>query len=385
MQVFKTFLRVLKKNTFVALIYLFAFVLVFISFGNENSSSNSYNDIELRIMLIDEDNSAASDALKSYIERSNEIAAPETDKDAILSLLYYQDIDYVLTIKEGYEEKLASGITDGLFENYQVNGNYSGALFESTLDEYVKNVCACTKAGMALLDALEAASDALSEEITVTMVNFDEENDTGLSIKLVGYFQFLPYILVSIFMSTACPVLMTMNRRDLRRRTDSSCLPQSRYSMQILLGCTLLFIVTWAIIILISLIMCAEMNQMVLLAIFNSFVFMLTAAGIAILASALLKERNAITFATNIIGLGMSFLCGVFVPMDLLNDGVLAISRFLPAYWYVYANNMIAGACGEVFEMESYLTCIGIQFGFALVLFLGYFIVERMHYKDGKM
>ena len=44
---------------------------------------------------------------------------------------------------------------------------------------------------------------------------------------------------------------------------------------------------------------------------------------------------------SNIISLGMSFLCGVFVPMELLGDGVRKINRFLPVYWYESINTTL--------------------------------------------
>jgi len=39
----------------------------------------------------------------------------------------------------------------------------------------------------------------------------------------------------------------------------------------------------------------------------------------------------------------MSFISGVFVPQELLGSHVLKIASFTPVYWYVRANNTIAG------------------------------------------
>ena len=100
------------------------------------------------------------------------------------------------------------------------------------------------------------------------------------------------------------------------------------------------------------------------------------------LCSVLIEEKRAINIATNIIGLGMSFLCGVFVPQELLSEKVLDVSRFLPAYWYVRTNDMLAGISGEIFSTSSYLTYIGIQLLFAAFLFISYILISRIRYKE---
>ena len=73
--------------------------------------------------------------------------------------------------------------------------------------------------------------------------------------------------------------------------------------------------------------------------------------------------------ASNVLGLGMSFLCGVFVTQSLLGEEILNIGKLLPAYWYVRANNMIYGADGAVFDHGEIMACIGIQALFASAVF----------------
>ncbi|MBQ8687286.1 MAG: ABC transporter permease [Ruminococcus sp.] len=386
MQVFKTFMKVLKKNLFGALMYLGVFAVIFVFHVNANSSSTAYTDVTLNINIIDEDASAASGALAEYIGQMHEIVSLKNDKEMLLDALFYQKVNYVLMIQDGYEEKLSQGITDDLFRNYQVPGSYANPLFEQTLNEYVKTVCAYMTGGADLETALEKTSETLSVEIPVTKETFAEDGASTFSESYAFFFQFLPYILISVFMNSACPVLMTMNRSDLKKRTDSSCMPQSWYSIQTALGCFLIFLTVWLIMVILSfLIGGGSFDKMSLLAILNSFVFALVSAGITMLCSVLIKDKNIIAFVTNLIGLGMSFLCGVFVSQDLLGEGVLAAARFLPAYWYVKANNILAGLSGEFFEVSSYLLCLGIQLGFAAVFFLSYFIVGRNRYKEGKM
>ena len=71
----------------------------------------------------------------------------------------------------------------------------------------------------------------------------------------------------------------------------------------------------------------------------------------------------------NVLSLGMSFLCGVFVPVSLLSEGVRSVSRFLPVYWYEQVVKIIAD--NAVFSTEQFQKiwqCIGIQLLFAAAI-----------------
>ena len=60
---------------------------------------------------------------------------------------------------------------------------------------------------------------------------------------------------------------------------------------------------------------------------------------------------------------------GIFVPQWLLGERVLKVSEFLPAYWYVKANNMLFGINGEIYSDKGFLTYLGIEMLFAVMLF----------------
>ena len=50
----------------------------------------------------------------------------------------------------------------------------------------------------------------------------------------------------------------------------------------------------------------------------------------------------------NGIGLGSSFLCGVFVPREYLGKGVTAMGRIFPAHWYVNVEEAVSRLSNSV-------------------------------------
>ena len=102
-----------------------------------------------------------------------------------------------------------------------------------------------------------------------------------------------------------------------------------------------------------------------LLGMLNSFVFLLFTTALALFISLFSPGSNVLNMIANIVGLSMAFFCGVFISQEMLPDSVLSAGRFLPAYWYIKANNMLGGFSNEVFDMNVYLQCLGIELLFA--------------------
>ena len=71
--------------------------------------------------------------------------------------------------------------------------------------------------------------------------------------------------------------------------------------------------------------------------------------------------------ASTIVGLGSSFLTGVFVDRFLLAPSVLAVGKLLPTYWYVDVE--LALTDGITGNKNTILAGYGIQILFAVLLF----------------
>ena len=108
-------------------------------------------------------------------------------------------------------------------------------------------------------------------------------------------------------------------------------------------------------------------------------IFSLVSMSIAFLVGSLIKSNTAISGITNVVSLGMSFLCGVFVPQQLLGESVINLSKTLPAYWYINANDQIVKLTD--FSLESIQPILNnwvITLAFAVVLFIVAYIVRRI-------
>lgn len=395
MPVFKTYMKIVKKNLFMAIMYTAIFIFLTFAFsGNSKLSFEGarlgkdnevvFENSRLVISVIDKDNSEASAEFRNFISTRHDIVDIGEDKDDILDALYYTRVDYVLTIEDGYEERLSAGETEGLFSNYQIPGSYDGVFVDNTINQYVSILSAYLAGGNEMTAALDKAAEIMAEETEVKVEMFSDEleEDSEYPARTQFYFNFLPYGLIASLISILSTVLIKINSREVAFRANCSSTTAISQIMQILLGSVVLVLAAWIVFMLAGVLINGGMfTGKCWLAVLNSFVFILVAAGIAILISILKKDSRSVAMIANIVSLGMSFLCGVFVEQALLDEKVLAISRFLPAYWYIKANDMLIFTTEETFSSSEFMACIGIEALYAAALFAVIIIVSKSSHK----
>lgn len=381
MQVFKVFFQILKKKYKSALIYTVIFLVISYGLSNSNTRNTEFKESKLNIAVMDEDESFQSGALKDLIGRKHTVKSIDYDKDTLTELLYWEEYDYILVINNGFSEALAAGKTEGLFKEYRVHDSFSSVYMNSILGEYVKTVQAYAAAGLSWEEAAARTAETLSRDTEVTYWSDVAEGSEEYSLWFSHYFQYMPYILISVLLSALGPVLSALNKKEIRYRTECSSLSARSATPQIFAASAVFVIALWLIYMIAGAVMKGGIYEgRAWLAVLNSFVFTLVAAGIAIFVSSFSLEDNVGSMITQVIGLGMSFICGVFVPLSILGDSVKAAARFLPAYWYIRANDMLNGR--DPFSAGQFAVCLTIQLGFAAALFLMTLVIKRSRRRE---
>lgn len=374
MQVFKLFFKIAKTKWIATLIFLGIFLLI-LTFTDVGQGATEFSSSKMALTVYDHDNTSASRQLCDYLKKNNEIVDIEDDKDKLIDALYITSTNYVIDINEGFEEKLAKGETDELFTTRYLHDSYTNKLADSTLNTYVGTVKAYLAGGMSLDNALTAAEEALSVKTEVKMETFSDNKNAS---KSASFFNYLPYALLSIIVSVLCPVIIAMNKKEVGFRTKCSSIKLSSISKQTIAASGILVVFLWVFLMVLGVFKNGGMySGNMWYAVLNSISFTLVSVAIALLFAELGIDDNVQAFATQAVGLGMAFLCGMFVPMEMLSSGVLAVGKFLPAYWYVKANDMICGLSSDPFKSSTVLMCIGIQVLFAAAIFAVSLIIKK--------
>lgn len=383
MQVFKAFFRVLRKNLTTAVIFMTVFLVIAVAMSKNTKDTPLKLENEQIVSVFDEDDSPESRRFAELLDERFKVKEIANDRDVITDMLYYEDIEYALVINKGFGEKLANGETSELFSSYDMHRSYSAVVVEQFLEDYAGTVKAYTASGIPVEKAMDSARTDLLTETEVKFEVFTEE-DPDFPTSFAAYFRYMPYILISAILSALCPVLMIMNRKEIRFRTNCSSFPQNSYNIQLFAGGAVFVIAVWAVFMIAGIFMYGGIFQgKAWLAVLNSLVFALISTALAVLIASLITTQNVLTLLVQAFGLGMSFLCGIFVPQSMLGGGVLAVGRFLPAYWYVRLNDMLCG--NTIYSNEKALLCLGIETAFLAALLLVTILVRRLRYSGSQI
>ena len=187
----------------------------------------------------------------------------------------------------------------------------------------------------------------------------------------------MSWIIVIMCVITIGRVLVIFQKKDLRSRIACSAYSFARISKETLMGvmCSGFAIIFIFFILAVFAFKTEILSMQWLLYMTNAISYMFVALAITYLVSQLIKNDSTMNMIGNTVSLGMSFLCGVFVPMEFLSDTVIKIAHFLPTYWYQLA--LIHIQKHGIENIGKPFSYMGIQILFALALVTVGIIISR--------
>lgn len=388
MQVFKAFIISARKFFPVNLMYFVIFCVIAFaaSSSSTDSEQSSFRTISLEIGFMDQDGTSASRALCDYLKTLHTLTPLAYDEEALLDGLFYRTIDYILILPDGFEARLLSGTDENLYETVQIPGVYSSAFIDEQIDSFLKAAKLCLAGGLSPKDAFSRTSSALAESANqVQIMEFDDDSQTDSAMTAIFYFyQYLAYVIISIILTGLTPILSIFQEENLAKRTSCSSMSLFQRNLQLAFGSIFYCLAAWLLFIITSGIFYGEaiFSEKGLLCIANSFLLLPLGVSISLIIACFAPSGNIITMINNIVTLGMSFLCGIFIPQQMLGESVLAFSKYLPLYWYVKNNDLISGFGSEPFTWPAYWKHLGILMFYGIAIFTVALVVSK--YKSSR-
>lgn len=382
MIVFKTFLKILNKNKFIIILY----TVFLIGFGgfNMQTSDNSTNFVaskpDIMIVNYDEEKGITKDLIK-YITDNSNIIELNNNEEAINDGLFYRDVNYVIYIPENYSKDFMDGKNPEI--NIKSTGDYQSSFAEMLLSRYIKVANIYQKSIKNEDELTSKINETLSKQSEVEITS---KLDTDSLAKATFYYNFASYSILACLVYVICLVLSSFKDIKIQKRTIISSTDYRKLNRQLLLSNSLFSIILWGVYVALSFVLIGDVmfsNQGIIYLI-NSFIFTMCATTIALFIGNLVSNKNAINGIVNVIALGSSFLCGAFVPMEWLPDGVLKIAHILPSYYYISSNESLKTL--EVFNLETMqpiITNMIVILGFSIIFIILTNIVSKRKQKIG--
>ena len=365
MVVFKAYMKIARKNIWMILLYLGIFFCVTILFQRfVPEGAEGYTAESVPVGIVDEDGGEVAESLINYIGRTNETILLEDDRESLQEDLFYRNVGYIVRIPDGFMEKCILG--EEKIEAVTVPGTYAGYYVDQQVNSYM--VYARSYAAAGFTETEIASAMAHRDKAEVTLVDFS--GNAGQVPAYTFYYQYLPYLLLSVLGYVMGYILMGFRRGSLPQRMRASAVPERRQSVEGLAASLVIALALWGIGVAASVVMYGQdiyESGKLIWYLLNSLVMMLTALSLAYLVGTLVKSSNALSGIVNIISLGMCFVCGVFVEISYLSAGVRKAAQFLPVYWYETVNTLLTDhgtVAGST--RTAVLSGIGIQIIFAI-------------------
>ena len=339
MTLFKTFLKILNKNKFIIILYTL-FLIFFGGFNMQTSESNINfvaSKPDIMIVNYDEEKGITKDLIK-YIEENSNVVDLKNNEDAINDALFYRDVNYVVYIPKNYNKDFMDGKNPEI--EIKSTGDYQSSFAEMLLSRYIKVANIYQKSINSEEELISKINETLSKKSEVEITS---KLDTNILSKATFYYNFANYSIMACLIYVICLILASFKDIKIQKRTIISSTNYKTLNRQLLLSNSLFSIILWMIYVVLSFILVGDIMFSIhgIFYLINSFVFTICATTIALFIGNIVSNKNAISGIVNVISLGSSFLCGAFVPMEWLPDGVIKIAHILPSYYYISNNEVL--------------------------------------------
>jgi ABC-2 type transport system permease protein len=371
MKVFKLFFRIILANLPNISIYLVVFSIMALIFASTGPADvpTSFESSQIRMAVYNDDaDSALSWGFQKYLAQNTQPVSLPNDDAVMQDALFFREAEYILTIPEGFAASLLQGEGgEKALLKSSVPGSMSDVQAEFLISRYINlaKTYALALPGMDQQKMAESLSADLEQKSHVQLVSGSVSSEKQ---RIVHFFNYLPYPLMSIMILSITSVMLSLGQRDIRRRNAAAPMRNVSMNLQLVAGSAVFALAVWALLLLLGALMYAdEFNpQLFWLLALNALVHTAVCLSLSFFLGYLVKSRNAQAVVSNVVSLGLCFISGVFVPQDLLGPTVHNIASFTPTYWYV---KVVGWLDPSVFAGSATLTqilyAILIQLGFA--------------------
>lgn len=373
MTVLKTYFKVLNK--YKATIIMYTAFLIFFSGFNFKSGNNTtdFQATKPDVLIVNNDMKEGVTAnLIKYIEKNCNVKKIKNDKEAVNDALFYRDVNYIIYIPKDYRTDFLNKHDPQI--KVKSTGDYASSLAEMMLERYIKVANVYNDSDMAEDDMIKCINSTLSKQ---TKVKITSKLDINNLSHATSYFNFTNYCILAGCIYVIGLVLSSFREEKIRKRTIISGMDYKKYNNQLMLSNGIFAFIFWLFYIVLGFILVGDImfTKYGMLYILNSFVFNVCTLALAFLIANLVSDKDALNGIVNVLALGTSFLCGAFVPMQWLPDGVLKAAHIFPSYYFIKNNETIKTL--EEFSMNTVKPII-INMFIVLVFAVGFVVVNNV-------
>lgn len=373
MQFYKLYMKIAwnyKKSVIIYLSIFLGFFMLFQVLLLKNPSTNlNFTSVKPDIAIVDKDNSESSKKFISYLKKQGTVQKVGNTSEELKDALFYGIVSYVVEIPENFEENFMNGNKPEVYAEGKKD-NANTVILDMRMNSYLSQLSVYQKANSDLTakELGNKVNQQMNSNVDVHII----ENKEVINHKIFRgtAFNYFSYIAIAILIQIIGITMTALFKTDVLKRNSISPVTTVSMNMQLLLANITMGIIIWLSFMGMSLFVFGKdmFSRVMLIHVLNSFIFSMMAVAMSFMISCLLtnvKNRgDVLNGISNAISLTFAFLGGAFVPQMLISDSILAVSKFIPTYWYVKLNDILAYE--KVIPWNDVFVCLGIEVLFLL-------------------
>lgn len=339
MIVFKNYFKIVSKHLGLIIMYSLISIIVSVMNSTFNDNNEYYVPTNPTLAIINYDNSYLIDNFVSYMKKNTDIIEIENTKEKIQDALYSGKVNTILIIPKDYSKNFLLGNNPKI--EIKESAENASVYVKLLTNRYFKIANIYNSLGMTEKDIVDNTNVDLQKEIDIKI---SSENKTSKTEEIAIFYNYENYAFLSIIIFVIGTIMCIFNSDKIKKRNLISSYTYKKFNRELFLGHVSLSLSLLLIFTIISIFIYGE-NMFTfngLFMILNSFIFTITVTAMAYLIGGLIKNKNVITGIINIIGLGLSFISGCFVPLSFLDKKIISFAKLFPSYWFISNNNYIA-------------------------------------------
>ena len=341
MTVFKCYMKILKKNIGLISIYLIIFfsTAMILQASAKKEHLEDFEKTRINLAIADQDDSTLSHALTEYLKTIHNVYRISAEPTVMQEELFYRNAEYIVQIPKDFYKTCI--VDEHPLSVTKVPGSYSSFYVDQQINAWLNSIRTYTAAGFS---QKEAATAALEQSVSEVTMYHDEET----AVETPGYtyyFRYIPFLFLAVLCYSMGYILLAFRKEDIQKRMLASAISTRRQNLEGLLAMFTISLLLWLIAVVGAGVMYGKellTSKVLGYYLLNTFLMLTIALSLAYLIGLFMKNINMLNGFSNIISLGICFLSGVFVPMNIMDKKVLMVAQFLPVYWYESINGTLS-------------------------------------------
>ncbi|WP_455491039.1 ABC transporter permease [Granulicatella sp.] len=373
MTVYKYFLKLASRYKMYAIIYLVIFMgMALLQISGKKETSN-FEDTSIKMIIKDESN-GTDEIMKHLVQtlqKNHNVQFTTNSDTSVKEMIYAGDVDAGLWIPSDVHSKLEK---EQEVVAMEISHSLSGHLIREYVNAYIRYAVALKKQGNFSSEKMDTI---MSQEAKITLLSKEEAVSSPYSKEKFGenYFAYSPFIYFSVFIYLFGTIFSKMKGKEVAKRIAIAMKDERRVMLeQFLAGLTIVGLIVGINLLFVG-ILAPEFyaSSQALKILLLSTASAISAYALSFLCAVVIGENQyAYSAASTILGTGLAFLSGIFVPLELVSSYGVNIAKFFPVYYVTSA------ASNSSTDFSSYAFHLGMIVLFTVLYVVMAFSVQRI-------